>query len=276
MKESRKLLDAWLPPPGSGSPVSVLAISYTFEPDFFEEECLARFLSLQGKLGEEDRQADLSYWLDSEERLALAKATVLVDRSAFDGVRNLRCDLLPVSPPGGLLHAKVSLLVWEKLVRVLIGSANLAPAGYRLQLEASVCFDAAAGSEVPRSVFDTNEGANLPARALVESMAQRGEREISFLVPVDESAGKTVLHAPRSLRTEIPANVGLSFHPIVTPEGEESQRLHAEIQIGVPNQHSGAALKRRRSRPRMCGTLGFKRGNSRQEGTNDHAYLLRR
>lgn len=43
MIESRKLLEAWLPPEGAGRPVACLATSFTFDPDFFETQCLGRF-----------------------------------------------------------------------------------------------------------------------------------------------------------------------------------------------------------------------------------------
>ena len=45
-----RLLDHWSPPEGAGNPVAVLATTFTFQADFFDEDCLARFLSL-AKLG---------------------------------------------------------------------------------------------------------------------------------------------------------------------------------------------------------------------------------
>lgn len=147
---SRKLLDHWQAPEGAGKPVACLAASFTFEPDFFEEDCLARFLGLDSVRGESD---PLAYVIEEEERLAEVRAAVLVDRSQDPGNRNLRWDLLSVGVPGGFLHAKVSLLVWDRAVRVIVGSANLTRAGYRSQVEAAVAFDAFSGSEIPRAVF---------------------------------------------------------------------------------------------------------------------------
>ena len=67
MSDSRKLLDAWLPPEGAGRAVACLATSFTFDPDFFEEDCLSRFLGLDWKRGEGD---DLAFLIEQEERLA--------------------------------------------------------------------------------------------------------------------------------------------------------------------------------------------------------------
>ena len=41
-----RLLDYWSPPDGAGAPMAVLATTFTLQADFFDEDCLARFLSL--------------------------------------------------------------------------------------------------------------------------------------------------------------------------------------------------------------------------------------
>ena len=150
MSESRKLLDAWLPPEGAGRAVACLATSYTFDPDFFESDCLARFLALDWKRGEGD---DLAFMIEQEERLAEARATVLVDRGYNPEARSLRWDILPIGIRGGVLHPKVTLLVWEHVVRVIVGSANLTSAGYRSQLECGVVLDAFDRCGLPAALF---------------------------------------------------------------------------------------------------------------------------
>jgi hypothetical protein len=45
MKPSR-LLDFWDKPEGAGAPVALLATTFALEPEFFERECLARFLAV--------------------------------------------------------------------------------------------------------------------------------------------------------------------------------------------------------------------------------------
>src|SRR4051812_25234326 len=130
-----KLLDHWSPPDGAGAAVACLATSYTFEADFVAEECLSRFLSLANAPSEGDRISSIVTLLEEEERLSEAQVSVLVDRSTPVEKRNLRWDVLQVHVPGGLLHAKVALLMWENAARVILGSANLTTAGYRKQVE---------------------------------------------------------------------------------------------------------------------------------------------
>jgi hypothetical protein len=147
---SRKLLDAWLPPEGAGRAVACLATSYTFDPDFFEADCLARFLGLDWKRGEGD---DLGFLIEQEERLAEARVSVLVDRGYNPESRSLRWDILPIGVGGGVLHPKVALLVWENAARVIVGSANLTAAAYRSQLECAVVLDAVKGGDLTRDLF---------------------------------------------------------------------------------------------------------------------------
>ena len=42
---------------------------------------------------------------------------------------------MPVRVAGGIMHAKVSLLVWTGLVRLIVASAKLTPTGYRTNQE---------------------------------------------------------------------------------------------------------------------------------------------
>lgn len=148
----QKLLEWWLPPDGSGEPVACLATSFTFDTDFFRDECLGRFIGLRGAVGEEG-VGSLAQINELEERLSNVSACALVDRSASIEGRNLRWDVIPVAAPGGLLHAKTSLLIWENLIRVIIGSANLTPAGYRYQREIAVAFDLSPATGVPESFW---------------------------------------------------------------------------------------------------------------------------
>lgn len=148
------LLDNWSPPDGAGEAVACLATSFTFEADFFTQDCLSRFLSLSRAQGEGDHISDLAALLEEEDRLSEAQVTVLVDRSTPAEKRNLRWDLIPISAPGGLLHAKVAVLIWERAARIILGSANLTSAGYRRQIEIALAFDLDANCSVPRSVVD--------------------------------------------------------------------------------------------------------------------------
>ena len=143
-----KLLDAWVAPDDAGDPVGCVATSFTFSPVFFEEECLARFLQLESDPTEDGPV----YLVEREEKLAqVACAAALVDQHHCRGSRSLRWDMLAARMPRGLLHAKVSLLYWSKLLRVIIGSANLTNDGYRRNQEVFGVLDYRVGGESPLS-----------------------------------------------------------------------------------------------------------------------------
>ncbi len=149
----QKLLDWWLPPEGAGDPVACLATSFTFDTDFFRDDCLGRFIGLRGAVGEEG-VGSLAQINELEERLSNVTACVLVDRSASVDGRNLRWDVIPVAVASGLLHAKTAILIWQKAVRVIIGSANLTPAGYRYQREFAVALDLTPATPVTHTFWD--------------------------------------------------------------------------------------------------------------------------
>jgi len=149
----QKLLDWWLPPAGAGDPVACLATSFTFDTDFFRDECLGRFIGLRGAVAEEG-VGSLAQINELEERLSDVSACVLVDRSASVDGRNLRWDVIPVAVAGGLLHAKTTVLIWQNTVRVIIGSANLTPAGYRYQREFGVALDLTPDTPVTQTFWD--------------------------------------------------------------------------------------------------------------------------
>lgn len=141
-----KLLDAWTPPDDAGNPLGCLATSFTFDPAFFEEECLGRFLNL-----ETDPTSDGPlYLVEREEKLAqLACATVLVDAHHCRGSRSLRWDLLPARVTSAVQHAKISLLAWTGWIRLIVASANLTPDGCRRNLELFGVLDYHPGAEAP-------------------------------------------------------------------------------------------------------------------------------
>ncbi|WHZ23060.1 MAG: hypothetical protein OJF47_002172 [Nitrospira sp.] len=145
-----RLLDAWEPPGDAGDPVGCIATTFTFSPAFFEEECLGRFLKVETAATEDGPV----YLVEREEKLSqVACAAVLVDQHHCKGARSLRWDLHPVRPDRGILHAKISLLCWSRLVRLIIGSANLTEDGYRRNREVYGVVDFHEGSESPRPVL---------------------------------------------------------------------------------------------------------------------------
>jgi hypothetical protein len=197
VSESRKPLDQWLPPEGVGNPLACIATSFTFEVDFFEQQCLARFLGLDWKRGEGD---DLAFMIEQEEKLAETRVTVLVDRTSANEGRSLRWDLLPVAVRGGVMHAKVCLLVWERLVRAIVGSANLTSAGYRQQLEAQMVLDASAESELPtRVMIELIEAVRALARRAPGDADQPGPKHRAFST-LDDAARRLTAFGERRER----------------------------------------------------------------------------
>lgn len=139
----RPMLSLWEPPEHAGEPIGVLATTYTLNTALFEEECLARFASVQS---DPIRDGAL-YRIEREEKLASLKcAAVIADIHHCAGRRSLRWDLLAARPVSGVLHAKISLLAWKNHVRVIIASANLTVEGYRRNQECAAVLDFAGGT----------------------------------------------------------------------------------------------------------------------------------
>ena len=203
-----RLLDHWSPPDGAGTPIACLATTFTFEADFFAQDCLSRFLSLSTVSGEGDAISSIAAVLEEEDRLSETQVSVLVDRSSSAEKRNLRWDVLPVAVPGGLLHAKVAALLWERSARIILGSANLTSAGYRRQVELSLAIDVDANCQIPRSVLDD---------LIVEF------RHLAGLVPGPSSGPKgralaTIdLLAARVAELNLPSTAGSSTRLAVAP-----------------------------------------------------------
>ncbi|MGE0466424.1 MAG: phospholipase D-like domain-containing protein [Steroidobacteraceae bacterium] len=136
------MLELWRPPSGAGDPIGCLTSTFTFSPGLFDEQCLARFLSIDS---EPDRE-DLAFLLERETRLGSTYAGVLVDHTQAGVEHSLRWDVLPVRIPGAKQHAKLSLLAWTHHVRVIVTSANLSEQGYRANYEVATSVELAPDS----------------------------------------------------------------------------------------------------------------------------------
>jgi hypothetical protein len=147
-----RLLDLWLPPDSAGRALGCLATTFTFDADFFEEQCVGRYLGLDTRPGEAAN--DIGYLIEREEKLAETPVCVIADRSLNPDSRSLRWDILGVGAPTGVMHAKVAILVWENVVRAIVSSANLSEHAFRRSIELAVAFDADPGMEVWKDVFD--------------------------------------------------------------------------------------------------------------------------
>ncbi|MEB2314828.1 MAG: hypothetical protein OZ919_01900 [Xanthomonadaceae bacterium] len=132
------MLSLWEPPARAGAPIGVLATTFTLDTALFEEECLARFAGVQS----DPRRDGALYRIEREEKLAsLLCAAVVADVHHCGGRRSLRWDLLASRPSSGVMHAKISVLVWNDLVRVIVASANLTSEGYRRSQECAAVLE---------------------------------------------------------------------------------------------------------------------------------------
>lgn len=145
-----RLLDAWTPAPNAGEPIGCIATSFTFSSVFFEQECLGRFVQLETDADEDGA----AFLVEREEKFSqLACASAIVDQRHARGLRSLRWDLLAARLPAGILHAKVSLLLWTSAARVIVTSANLTEDGYRRNHEVFGVLDYFSGASAPRDVL---------------------------------------------------------------------------------------------------------------------------
>lgn len=182
-----RLLDAWTPPPDAGDPVGCLATSFTFDAAFFEEECLGRFVRMET---DPDEDGAL-FLLEREEKLAeLDYAGCIVDAHHCRGTRSLRWDLLRAHVPrGGVMHAKVALLTWTRLVRVIITSANLTKNGYRKNIEVLGAVDFADGADAaPEALEATLDFVTAGLLPTVQADAAALERLGNFVAGVHRRA----------------------------------------------------------------------------------------
>lgn len=145
----RRLLDAWVPPANAGEPIGCLTTSFTFDPTFFEEGCLARFLALE----RDPKEDGPLYLIERDERLgSVLCAAAVVDAHHCRGTRSLRWDLLPARPKSGIAHAKITVLCWQRHLRLLVASANCTSDGYRRNREGISVLDYSPEEAGPRTV----------------------------------------------------------------------------------------------------------------------------
>lgn len=142
MKKSKAaeepLATYWMPPRDVGEPIACLASTYTFHAALFEDELLPRFLGLRF----DNTERESVFIAEREDRLAMVTAAVFVDAAHVDGRQTTgRWSQVPVHVKGGCQHSKLTILVWDKLIRVLVASANLTITGYRKNREVAACLD---------------------------------------------------------------------------------------------------------------------------------------
>jgi hypothetical protein len=117
--------------------LGMLATTFQMQTDFFETDFLPTLLGL-GAWDDRNWTSRIAI----EKNLAeMEAAAVLLDARKYIGrPRSLRVEIVPTTGKSGKpfpskLHAKVTLIVHEKAVRLIVGSANLTEPGHRLNRE---------------------------------------------------------------------------------------------------------------------------------------------
>ena len=126
---SRKLIDRLVPDPHWGAMQGMIATTFDLRPEFLETD----FLPSVFGLGAWDDQSWATRIALEKRLFELDAAVIFTEARRYRGrPRSLRLDVRPaVSPRGSVLHAKVTLLLFERAVRLIVGSANLTKQGYR-------------------------------------------------------------------------------------------------------------------------------------------------
>lgn len=160
-REALPLIDSMRPLDSDGTLHSVLLSTYALalqDPPFFEQDFLPTMLGLGGL-----RDRGYSSPANVERRLGQFYCGLVCDAHALShgGRPSLRVDVIPVG--GQLHHAKVVLIHRERLVRLIITSANLTHEGFRRNREVA-------------AVLDFHEQSNLPPSILSNFAAQWLER----------------------------------------------------------------------------------------------------
>jgi len=163
----------------------LLATTYELDPEFFEIDFLPTLLGLGAW---DDRSWTTR--IAMEKSLALMEAAaVVMEAGRYRGrPRSLRLELTPyVARAAGTLHAKVLVLVYDRAIRLLVGSSNLTTQGYRHNREVMLVLtampDALEQAALIRSALDTipdaladawSPGAERVRRLALEHLAQWG------------------------------------------------------------------------------------------------------
>jgi hypothetical protein len=148
---SRKLIDRLVPDPRWGVMQGLVATTYELSPDFLEIDFLPEVFGL----GARDDRSWATHIALEKRLFELDAAVILTEARRYRGrPRSLRLEVRPVaSPRGSALHAKVTLLLFERAVRLIVGSANLTEQGYRRNREIVAVLTASEGSKTEAALI---------------------------------------------------------------------------------------------------------------------------
>ena len=134
-----KALESWRPPAHAGMAIGCLTTTYGVNMDLLHKHALGGFLAVEAD--PEDEDEEFLFHIAFEEAAAQCEAIICyVDGAHVEpSIPSWRLDVVPVREV--TFHPKVSLLVWEKHIRILVGSNNLTNDGYRHNREHVAALD---------------------------------------------------------------------------------------------------------------------------------------
>jgi hypothetical protein len=157
MDTSHRLLDEYLPPVEGFLLESLLATTYQVDFEFLEEELLASALGVRSPLSRMR-----AFRSELEKRLQTTDVTVLYDIRGCERLARLSPRVDPIPIMGRKLHSKISLLMWvrqdpdgvpDRLMRLIIGSANLTRQGFRENYECVASLTYGGRNRSPRGLL---------------------------------------------------------------------------------------------------------------------------
>lgn len=160
MEKSQRLIDLYLPPSEGFILESFLATTYQVDFEFFEEELLAAALGVRSPISRMR-----AFRSELERRLQTTDVTVLYDPRGCARLARLSRRIDPIPIVARKLHSKISLLMWvrhaadggvpDRLIRLVVGSANLTRQGFRENYECIVHVDYGGKHVSPRSLLSS-------------------------------------------------------------------------------------------------------------------------
>ena len=183
MDKSQRLIDFYLPPAEGFILESVVVTTYQVDFEFFEEELLAAALGVRSPISRLR-----AFRSELERRLQTTDVSVLYDLRGCDRLARLSPRIDPIPVVDRKLHAKITLLMWvrnerdekqptDRLMRLIVGSANLTCKGFRENYECVVAVDYGGRSKAPRSLL--TEAIGLVRQIATETDSPQLQRQLA-------------------------------------------------------------------------------------------------
>ncbi len=204
MEKSQRLLDLYLPPSEGFILESFLATTYQVDFEFFEEELLAAALGVRSPISRMR-----AFRSELERRLQTTDVSVLYDLRGCERLARLSPRIDPIPIIGRKLHSKISLLMWvrhnpdgdvaDRLMRLIVGSANLTRQGFRENYECITPVDYGGRHRSPRTLLSS--AIELLRQIAAESDSPQLKRQIDSFQQRSSSLpeGETADDDPRDL-----------------------------------------------------------------------------